>query len=176
MRSSRHLGWWEMNLKRESWKSVEWQVEVAPKLSSVNHSRGTYIFPISTPSAIYTVLGVWAGWDWISIRSEPIVPWHMSCVWVLKWGGMSGYDIEDIDNMFGPTFDFKNLHIISIQGIKLIKFLAILMVSNFLHGKMLHFALCFSRSGAEFLKWSDMGASTVFYPPGMSRIEVTWIF
>ena len=29
--------------------------------------------------------------DLILIRMDPIVPWHMSLLWVLKWGRMSGY-------------------------------------------------------------------------------------
>ena len=88
---------------------------------------------------------------------------------------MSGYGILDVDIMFRSTFDFKNSQNFSLKN-KIIKFLTILLVSTFLHGKFLHFALCFSRSDAEFLKCSVMGASALFYPPGMSRIEVTWIF
>ena len=63
---------------------------------------------------------------------------------------MSGYGILNIDNMFGPTFDFK-IHNKFNSKNKIIKFLAILMVSIFLHGKILHFASCSSRSGTDFL-------------------------
>ena len=48
----------------------------------------------------------------ILIKPEPLVPRHMSSVWVLKWGGMSGYDIG---NMFGSTF-MRNLNSFPTTG------------------------------------------------------------
>ena len=62
-------------------------------------SRGYYIFH--------------HGWDWISIMLEPIVSWHISWFWVLKWRGLSSYNerlwyILDTRNMFRPILGLKN--------------------------------------------------------------------
>jgi hypothetical protein len=91
---------------------------------------------------------------------DPIVPWHMSWFWVLKWGGMSGQNewlmrSVDIDNMFKQTSGLKKLIIISIWGIKLPNFFCNPPDSYLSSNLVLNL----------LIKWLIMGASTLIEDP-----------
>ena len=90
------------------------------ELVTINHMWRHHIICIvelpildQDPSTIYRVMQFQFIWDLILITLEPIMPWHMSWFWVLKWGGMSGLNkrlwwILNISNTFKPTFGLKN--------------------------------------------------------------------
>ena len=51
---------------------------------------------------------------------EPIVSWHVSRSWVLKWGGVSSYNERlrhtiDSSSMFGPTFGFQDSQLFQLK-------------------------------------------------------------
>ena len=84
-----------------------------------DYSRGTYSRPRPIGNLEGIGLSINLGLnlnltkDWSSIKLGPIVSWHMSWYWVLKWWGINGinerlWQTLTIGNMIGSTFDFKN--------------------------------------------------------------------
>ena len=127
--SSEYWGRIEVNLTQEA-EFLHHSCTIVPVSNVIGHikkcvmvlrgySRPTFGQSIVYPSTIYSVPKFWSswdsfrlGWDSISIKLEPVVSWHISWFWVLKWGGMSCLNEQlwqtlDIDNMFEPTFGFK---------------------------------------------------------------------
>ena len=98
------------------------------------------------------------GWSWISIKSEPIMSWHMSRVGMLQvrrnewlWWTL------DIGNICGPTLASK-IH----NSFNLKNRTTILIIPIFLHGKILH-NLWFSRGDTKSLKWLVIDTCTLEY-------------
>ena len=103
---------WLANSKGENTKEArKWIRAEAPILDydPIGNLQGTAI-------SIRLGLNFRSDWDCIPIGSKPVVSWHMSWFWVLKWGEMSGYGRLWTSVMCAGQLLAMKFHSDSIQG------------------------------------------------------------